>query len=403
MIEMAQDRVIGAYCQGKVEQLNPALFTGSRNAIVQILNMRGRPASAAVATMWMSISGIDVEPTAWFDVPVGFDEAEAFLGELRNLLFRRRCKEGSERLLSISQEGSADPMAEISELANWVTEPMIAAESAEDITQAAYEWAEDHIYGREDVSGYWLKWSPSMGSVIGPRTPRQMLVVAGRQKSGKSAWTFRDALCAALQGCRVLYVSPDMGEKKCIIRLISMLSGVSYMRLWRHTKSQPVLLAHEQTRANAAREYLRTLPIFFSSENDISQVFAETRRMEVEAVYLDYLGQFRAPGIPMQHLSQEMATAVTFWARRMANERFVCVISQVKTNSKPSAEGLAWTPELKNMCDGAIWISEDSKESSIRWAETVANRGAPGKVAYYMYGSTMWMEEVPVVTRGLSL
>jgi len=403
MNEMAQERVIGAYCQGVIEKLDPALFTGTRAAIVQIINYNGRPASADVARMWLAKSGIENDPGPWFDRKVSFDEAEAFLHELRTWLFRRRCKEGSERLSTISQEGSGDPLNEVRELANWVTEPMIVAESVEDATEAAFQWAEDHIYGRGGLYGYWLKWSPSMGAIIGPRTPRQMLVVAGRQKSGKSAWTFRDALDAAMQGCRVLYVSPDMGENKCLIRLIAMLSGVSYMRLWRHTRDNPVLLVNEQDRANAARQYLRTLPIFFSSENDISQVFAQARRMEAQAVYLDFLGQFKAPGIPVQHLSQEMATAVTFWVRRMANERYTCVISQVKTNAKVSAEGLAWTPELKNMCDGAVWVTEDEKEAAIRWVETVANRGAPGKVAYYMYGNTMWMEEIPVVTRGFSL
>lgn len=402
MSELAQEKVIAAYCQGVIESLDQSLFTGQRSAIVQIFNHRGRPASADVATMWFASSGIEADPEPWFGKQVGFDEVEAFLQELRSILFRRRCKEASERLSIIAQEGSSDPMTEVSELANWVTEPMLGAETSKDATEAAYEWAENHIYGREDISGYWLKWSPLMGAVLGPRTPRQMIVVAGKQKSGKSAWTFRDALDAAIQRARVLYVSPDMGEKKCLIRLISMLSGVSYMRLWRHTKSHPILLAHEQARANVAREYLHTLPIFFSSESDISQVFAESRKLEINAVYLDYLAQFKAPGVPVQHLSQEMVTAVTFWCRRMANERYTCVISQVKTGAKPSAEGLAWTPELKNMCDGAIWIEFDEKED-IRWAETVANRGAPGKVAYYMYGHTMWMEEIPLITRGLSL
>lgn len=403
MSELVQERAIAAYCQGVIDKLDPSLFRGNYAAIAQIINQRGRPPSADVASMWFATSGIDVDPRPWFNNSITFNEADAFYAELRSWLFRRRCKDASERLLSISQEGSGDPTVEVQELANWVTEPMIVIESPEDGTKVAFDWAHDHIYGLTDASGYWLKWSPAMAAIIGPRTARQMLVVAGRQKSGKSAWTFRDALDAAMQGCYVLYVSPDMGERKCIIRMISMLSGVSYMRLWRHTKDAPVLLAYEQERAEVARKYLQTLPIMFSSENDISQVFAQARRMGAEAVYLDFLGQFKAPGVPVQHLSQEMATAVTFWARRMANERFTCVISQVKTNAKPSAEGLAWTPELKNMCDSAIWIGEDEAKEGVRWAETVANRGAPGKVGYWMYGNTMWMEEIPVMHRGLSL
>lgn len=397
---LAEERVIGAYCQGVIERLDSVLFTGQRNAIVQIFNYRGRPASADVAAMWLAKSGIEYDIARWFVKSVTFDEADAFLDELKGVLFRRRCKEASERLSTIAQEGSAEPMTEVAELANWVTEPMLSTENAEDKTEVAYKWAKDHIYGREDVTGYWLKWSPLMGAVLGPRTSQQMIVVAGKQKSGKSAWTFRDALDAATQGCRVLYISPDMGERKCIIRMMAMLSGVSYMRLWRHTKEHPILSALEQARADAALEYLHSLPIVFSDENDVSKVFMEARRIKAGAVYLDFLGQFKAPGVPVQHLSQEMATAVTFWARRMANERYTCVISQVKTGSKPSAEGLAWTPELKNLCDGAIWIRQDDKNVSIRWAETVANRGAPGVVAYFMYGNTMWMEEIAVVTRG---
>lgn len=396
-----ETKYIGAYVQGLSKAVFSDFCTGERLAVALVLEKHGVPPSGDVLSMWLEQEGapeIDVSP--YYRVRVNPEEMEPLAQHLAQVATRFRLEnDAANQLALIGREGSGDLAGDAQRIINHALAPLGKTRQADE-TEEADLWMNAHIQGEAGMSGYRMKWSPLMGAILGPRSKNQMIVIGGREKSGKSAWTFQDALDVAYQGGKALYVSPDMGARKCYARLVSILSGIPYMRLWNHSEDIPILDLHEQERAQEARRYLRELPIKLSGERWTPNLMALIQEWEPDAVYLDYLALFRSPGSP-DTTSQEQATATVSWARYAAKLAFICVVSQVKVGSKPDAENYGWTSEIKNAVDACLWVIQD-RETGIIIAKVLANRGPTGEVPYHLYGPTMYVQELPSKAKGLS-
>jgi replicative DNA helicase len=398
---IAEDGLLAAYLQGmETGPMDPTWFTGPRMAVAMVLAEKERPSSAHELSVWLtqaSVTGVDAR--GWYDTPPP-DEPLAVRDGLVQVMVQRELAVSGNRVRQLAQQGGPDMIDLVqAEIARAVA-PLLTL-TRDDKTKAAHEWMEGFLKGLAAPTGWRQSWCPVTDQMIGPLGPQMMLVLTGQPGIGKSSVASAMALDLSLQGAKVMYASPDMGCKQTLARMCSTLSGVPFSSIWRHSTTEP-LTQLEADRVEIARQDIEARGILFEDVANTLEICSLARTRGVDVLIVDYIAQFRVPGVPGEgSLNQEQVTASTFALRALAGHCAVIVVSHKKTNSEPATENVAWSAELGNQADKVLWLQDDPDMPNIVTALLLKNRGGPtGQVMFYFLKPLMTYIELKIEKRG---
>jgi replicative DNA helicase len=184
-----------------------------------------------------------------------------------------------------------------------------------------------------------------------------LVVLAGRPSTGKSALGLWFALAAAKMGFPVGFISLEMETSELGLRAISALSGVGFSKLYQNTS----LTAEEWSRVSAASNNLSSLPLHFHpsarTTKAISRVILQLRENEgTELFLLDYLQLGKTEG---QKENREREVAEISWTlKAVAKDQGIPIIALAQLNrdvEKGGKGGKPQRPRLDHLRDsGAI-------------------------------------------------
>ena len=183
------------------------------------------------------------------------------------------------------------------------------------------------------------------------------IILAARPSIGKSAFSLQVAAEIAQRGMSVLYVSPEMSQKQLTYRLLSLMSGVPYMKLIK----QAGLTKNEIEMIKDAGNKIINLPLVIddSSEQTISSIRPLARRHAsppntLDLIMVDYL-QLLCPGDD----SKEAVTKISKGLKALAKDLDIPVwgVSQLsrsiiyRDSKRPVATDLRGSGQLEQDAD----------------------------------------------------
>lgn len=393
--------MLAAFVQGVVENLDVDLFTNDpggepRRMLAVLLSKNGRPGSAQALKLWIQAEAIaypgDIDNL--FSIPVPDNVFQVDQG-LRELTVRRRCAAVADQYANLAQFGAEDLESAVGELHDYVMSPISGAQD-KDETKDAVAWGRAHIDGEEEgQSGYTSEWSPLIAELLGPMGPSIFMLVAGPPGVGKSAWCAADALDKAQQGSLTVYCSPDMQPKRTLFRFASMLSGVPYVRMWRHSRKKPVLTQLEKDRVHLALDTIENLPLVLSSEREMPDFARMCRRIGAESVYFDFIQQAEVSALGDLGVTERKVSIGVNLLRELTDVAFVCGVSHERPDVGDEPElRFPWSSEPQKLLDIAAFIRRIKDTPLVRFV-TKKNRDGPnGEVPYYFYMPLMRMVEL---------
>ena len=193
------------------------------------------------------------------------------------------------------------------------------------------------------------------------------IVIGARPSVGKSAFTLQVGLNVARAGGHVLYVSPEMSKLQLGMRLLSLESGVPYMKIKSGNVKGDVL-----ERVRSARDSIRNLPLVIDDSPDqtIESVRLQARSMQarvgLDLLLVDYL-QLLCEGDD----SKENVTKVSRGLKSIAKDLHIPVwaVTQLsrqieyRDDKRPHLSDVRGSGQIEQDCDAVlmIWAANKSK------------------------------------------
>lgn len=126
-----------------------------------------------------------------------------------------------------------------------------------------------------------------------------LIVIAGRPSTGKTAFAIQMALEQALNGIPSGFISLEMSSREIVQRLVAMLSGVPSRR---QNEGYDSLMPTEQRLVDMAHAVLQELPLYlvFPRSTDFYEITGSIMELVkvhgVKVAYIDYLQLMHVPG-----------------------------------------------------------------------------------------------------------
>jgi replicative DNA helicase len=205
------------------------------------------------------------------------------------------------------------------------------------------------------------------------------IVIGARPSVGKSAFTLQVGLNVARTGKHVLYVSPEMSKLQLGMRLLSLESGVPYMRI----KSGKVK-EDELERVRKAKDAILNLPLIIDDSPDqtIESVRLQARSMQartgLDLLLVDYL-QLLCEGDD----SKENVTKVSRGLKSIAKDLHIPVwaVTQLsrqieyRDDKRPHLSDVRGSGQIEQDCDAVLFIWAPNKQKTEVFIEK--NRNGP--------------------------
>jgi len=407
---VAERLLLAAFVQGKAEEPDLDLYTNEpggecRRVLADVLRRHGRPQSPEALQLWLQAEEVSFpDAHVLFSLQVPGDVAQIDLG-LRELSVRRRCEIGADKIAGLGIQGADDLEASIQEIATDVVAPLVRAKR-EDETANALDWARAHIDGEASgIAGYRSLWSPLFADLVGPLGQSIFMFVAGPPGVGKSVWCAMQMLDTARQGGVSVYCSPDMQNRRSLMRFASAISGIPYTKVWRHEPPKRSLLTPmEKQRVNAALDEIENLPLIFSGNASMPEFCSLCRREGADAATFDFVQKATIPGIPFTEMERTVSLSVNM-LRDLTDQCFTLGVSHEKPEVGTGDPQLIfpWSSEPQKLLDIAAFFRRVN-ETPIVNLITKKNRDGPnGTIPYYFYKPLMRMFELPVKQNGISI
>lgn len=160
----------------------------------------------------------------------------------------------------------------------------------------------------------------------------ELIVVASRMKSGKSAMLLNEALHKAKQGIATVVFDTELTDEMWYIRALANLSQIKVRRIkegkWSPTEKEKIMKANE---------YLKTLPIVhkYMPIPDINRVYAICKilkyKMGLQFVCYDYI---KGNDTDAFALSNKLGQVTDFLKNEVAGELDLCVLAACQLNKQ---------------------------------------------------------------------
>lgn len=162
--------------------------------------------------------------------------------------------------------------------------------------------------------------------------PGELIVLASRMKSGKSAMLLNEAIHKAKQGIPTLVVDTELTDEMWYIRALAHLSQVKVRRIKEGKWS-----TDETNRIKKANEYLKTLPIIhkYMPIPDINRVYAICKilkyKIGLQFVCYDYI---KGNDTDAFALSNKLGQVTDFLKNEIAGDLGLCVLAACQLNKQ---------------------------------------------------------------------
>jgi replicative DNA helicase len=398
-----EEALLAAYVQGTMNKIDPDLFTGFRREAARIFEQRGRPSDRAILSVWLSEAGVELEGAVhWFDRHRAPEDPETLAAGLARLSVQRNLATVAREMQELARL-TGDQTMDLRSVVDGMVDQAFAPSRAfveQDETEEAHEMFRRGLAGMETF-GWRLDFAPQLMNLIGPLGPPRMMVLTSSQTGqGKTTLASRIALDLIESGARVMYASPDMGALSMLSRFCSMMSGVSAQRIDQALMGWLQLEPLERDVVFEAQRQLEAAGTIFVSSADAQYICRRAREEKMDAVFVDYIQLSYVPGVDMDlRISETNVSAATRLYRSLANEMWVCLVSQSK-GGEPALSQLSWSSELKNEAHIVLWL--DPVQGMHLWQLLcLKNRGGPqGHVWFYFYPTMPICLELPTTEVG---
>jgi hypothetical protein len=212
-----------------------------------------------------------------------------------------------------------------------------------------------------------------------------------------------DALDIARQGGRAIYCSPDMGARRSLLRMASVISHVPFTVIWRHRPPKKTTLTPFQADlVDAALDEIEMLGIQFWSDTDVPMFCAKARRHGFDAAYFDFVQKGDVPSVPEIGLSEKKVSICFNLLRDLTRHGFVCGVSHEKPDAgKEPVLKFPWSSEPQKILDIVSFMRVVENAPVVRLITKKNRDGPPGEMAYYFYKRLMTLFELNRLPRGI--
>lgn len=162
--------------------------------------------------------------------------------------------------------------------------------------------------------------------------PGELIVVASRMKSGKSALLLNEAIDKALKGIPTLIVDTELTDSMWFIRALAHLSQVKVRRIKEGKWS-----TDEKNKIYAATEKLKTLPIihYYMPVVDMNRVFAMCKilkyKIGLQFLCFDYI---KGNDLDAFALSNKLGQVTDILKNEIAGDLGLCVLAACQLNKQ---------------------------------------------------------------------
>ena len=232
-----------------------------------------------------------------------------------------------------------------------------------------------------------------------------IVVIAGRPATGKSALSDQIALSMAADGLTVLIYNLEMKETQVYERLISHDSGIDFQRV-RLAKN---FLGDEEDKFNRSNDKLESMNIHISSNTvSVGDIQAEVSHMDVDCIIVDYLQLVKPNGRRESRTLEVSEIMHSLKAIAMNKNIPVIVLSQLNRNvdgradKEPNMGDLRECGDIENDASIIILLWNITPDGKYKGIKLDKNRnGYLVKSAYEFIGSKMNFKESDIPIRRL--
>ncbi|MDY5987310.1 MAG: DnaB-like helicase C-terminal domain-containing protein [Lachnoclostridium sp.] len=232
-----------------------------------------------------------------------------------------------------------------------------------------------------------------------------IVVIAGRPATGKSALSDQIALSMAADGLTVLIYNLEMKETQVYERLISHDSGIDFQRV-RLAKN---FLGDEEEKFIRSNDKLESMNIHISSNTvSVGDIQAEVSHMDVDCIIVDYLQLVKPNGRRESRTLEVSEIMHSLKAIAMNKNIPVIVLSQLNRNvdgradKEPNMGDLRECGDIENDASIIILLWNITPDGKYKGIKLDKNRnGYLVKSAYEFIGSKMNFKESDIPIRRL--
>ena len=162
--------------------------------------------------------------------------------------------------------------------------------------------------------------------------PGELIVVASRMKSGKSALILNEAMDKALKGIPTLIIDTELTDQMWFVRALALLSQVKVRRIKEGNWS-----ADEKNKILEANEKLKTLPIvhYYMPILDMQRVYAMCKilkyKMGLKFLCFDYI---KGNDLDAFALSNKLGQVTDILKNEIAGDLDMCVLATCQLNKQ---------------------------------------------------------------------
>lgn len=202
------------------------------------------------------------------------------------------------------------------------------------------------------------------------------VVVGARPSEGKTALALNMATRMAKSGLRVGFFSLETSELKLMDRIIAETCGVDFSRIKRGD-----ITSDEWRRIAETSIMLESLPLYLipASGKTVSWIAAESLRLNLDAIFIDYLGLITGPGRSIY----EQVTNISKDLHNFAQQHKVLVVALSQLNrgepsQMPTLERLRESGQIEQDVDAAILLHNPPSGEDMRECKLIIAKNKEG-------------------------
>jgi replicative DNA helicase len=206
---------------------------------------------------------------------------------------------------------------------------------------------------------------PDLDTALDGVNKDSLIVLGARPSVGKSAFALQVSYNIATKGGSVLYVSPEMSKEQLTIRLLSVVSGIPYMKI-----KNGKLPQHEMDKIKDAKNVIVNLPLIIddSAEQTVESARMAARRLQasggIDLLVVDYL-QLLCAGDD----SKEAVTVVSKGLKAIAKDLHIPVLAvtqlsrqiEYRDDKRPKLSDIRGSGQIEQDADAVLFIWNPSK------------------------------------------
>ena len=202
------------------------------------------------------------------------------------------------------------------------------------------------------------------------------IVIGARPSEGKTAIALNMATRMAKSGVKVGFFSLETSELKLMDRIIAEMCSVNFGRIKRGQLTEDEWRAVAETSAR-----IQSLPLWLipASGKTVAWIAAETLRLGLDVIFIDYLGLITGPGKSIY----EQVTNISKDLHNFAQQHKVMVVALSQLNrgdpaQLPTLERLRESGQIEQDVDAAVLLHNPPSGDDFRECQLIIAKNKEG-------------------------